>query len=302
LPHLDAGAEGDLWLSSLVQSRSPDGIVFLPEIAELLRQGLAQHRDRRKAAWLLVRKTHRHLSPALQLEEEINALSVHPTNRALRRIEKLLTGAFNAMVGDESRNGLASWGVRLLTRLPEAIRRLEPARLLAMAAYLRLGGQFPELADGASGAMPDSISWALPKNVPRLTLGVSLVSEGVEIGPPETCQHSFKIAATDPLVVEISWSVDSGRRHYVIVRIDVGERVLVEVPLADVSEIHLRTLLGERFRLQPASGEPLDEVLRRIGEAAETRAIALNLQDLALSQLPPKLERLTSLQQLDLSH
>jgi hypothetical protein len=255
LPHLDAGAEGDLWLSSLVQSRSPDGIVFPPEIAELLRQGLAQHRERRRAAWLLVRKAHRHLSPALRLEEEINALSVYPTNRALRRIEKLLTGAFNALIGDESRNGLASWGARVITRLPEAIRRLEPARLLAMAAYLRLGGRFPELADEASGAMPDWISWALPKNVPRATLGVSLVSEGVEIGPPQTCQHSFEIPATDPLVVEISWAVEDERRHCVIIRIEVGERILVEVPLADVSEIRLRTLLGERFRLQAASGK-----------------------------------------------
>jgi hypothetical protein len=45
------------------------------------------------------------------------------------------------------------------------------------------------------------------------------------------------------------------------------------------------------------------EALRRIREAEETGTTALNLSDLdSLNNLPRELERLTSLQTLDLSH
>ena len=47
--------------------------------------------------------------------------------------------------------------------------------------------------------------------------------------------------------------------------------------------------------------EDYEEALRCIREAKETGALELDLSLLALNRLPPELERLTSLQSLDLS-
>jgi hypothetical protein len=47
--------------------------------------------------------------------------------------------------------------------------------------------------------------------------------------------------------------------------------------------------------------EAYEEALRRIREAEETGALELDLSQLALNRLPPELESLTPLQELDLS-
>ena len=47
--------------------------------------------------------------------------------------------------------------------------------------------------------------------------------------------------------------------------------------------------------------EAYEEALRRIREAEETGALELDLRGLALKRLPPKLERLASLQSLNLT-
>ena len=73
VPDADAGAEADVWLSSIVEARSPDGIVLDRNAAQLLRRELRECRpDRFERAWRLLRSQHAHIALAIRLEEEIN--------------------------------------------------------------------------------------------------------------------------------------------------------------------------------------------------------------------------------------
>jgi hypothetical protein len=38
LPGVDAGAEGEFWLSELAETRGPDGLVLQPGVARMLRE------------------------------------------------------------------------------------------------------------------------------------------------------------------------------------------------------------------------------------------------------------------------
>jgi hypothetical protein len=88
--HADAGAEADVWLSSIVEAR-PDGIVLDRDAAQSMRQELRRRPgDRFDRAWKLVRSLHAHISPAIQLEEEINYTLTDLNDSAKEHIGKLL--------------------------------------------------------------------------------------------------------------------------------------------------------------------------------------------------------------------
>ena len=138
VPEADAGVEADLWLSALVRSRSTEGITFIPEVANVLRQRLAKNPQRRDDAWSVTSgERHKSLPPTLVLEEQINHLSIDDSDEAARKIDGLLASVLAAM-SSGGRDGLASWAARALASFPTSVRKRSSAKMLAaMAQWMR---------------------------------------------------------------------------------------------------------------------------------------------------------------------
>jgi hypothetical protein len=264
LEGVDAGAEADLWLSSLVQTRDSDGITLLPRAAELLRRDLARRPERFMRAWLLVEEMHRGSPPTVILEEQINRLSAKPDGQALREIETLLESVAETLRRDEGRSGLLNWAASALPRLPAEVRKLGAAQTLAAASYFRLTANLPPGEKSKGGDLPDWLSWSIPKDLPSFDLGVQLVEGGVLVGGPAPPDHTIQVPGTNPLLVELSWA-DGERRHVQQLRLAKGERRKVEAPPV---EIQLRTARGERYAIAPqaveeAEPEPEEKAARK---------------------------------------
>jgi WD40 repeat protein len=254
VPEADPGTEADLWLSPIVQTRSPDGIVFATEVGEALRNRLAADTARLEKAWKTTQAVHRHLTPALRLEEEIAFLSLTSESdpRAASRIEELLRSALAAVVMGEMR-GLAHWAARALPKLPSRVRVTQAARMLEAGAHLRLGGDTRPV--GGRKTIPDWLPWVAPADLPRVPIGVRLFADALELDaradPPG---QRLLLPQTDPLLVELSWNDPaSGEPDARQVTFRKGEAKKVEVPTAD---LRLRTVLGEVYNLRAAGTAP----------------------------------------------
>ncbi|HYH87179.1 MAG TPA: hypothetical protein VEX60_17135, partial [Pyrinomonadaceae bacterium] len=264
LKDVDVGAEADLWLSHVVQTRSRRGITLLPRAAQLLRQDLARKPGRFEKAWHLTEEMHRGGPPTVILEEKINRLSAKLDARALREIETLLESVTETLRRDEGRSGLLNWVASALPRLPEEVRGLGAAQTLAAASYFRLSANLP-LDEKSKGAdLPDWLSWAIPKNLPPFDLGVQLVEGGVLVGGPAPPDNIIPVPGTNPLIVELSWKGEHGG-HTEQVLLAKGEQRKVEAPPV---EIQLRTAHGARYVIAPqheAAGEhePAEKVERK---------------------------------------
>ena len=198
----DTGVEADVWFSTFVASRDPDGIVFHREAAEGLRRRLASSVDRRRRAWALLQQVHADTSPALQLEEEIAWLIADEADQALPKIRARLRRAIATLVGGE-RVGLAHWAVQAIHRLPEAVLELDETRILYTAARLRLG------ASSNEEEVPDWMSWVLPtKQGGKAAIRLRLFAGVLELEPVVVSDSSpnvdiIRAPAVEPLTVEI---------------------------------------------------------------------------------------------------
>ncbi|HEV2840738.1 MAG TPA: TIR domain-containing protein [Chthoniobacterales bacterium] len=285
LPGVDAGAEADVWLSSLVQSRSPEGILFFLHAAKALRKRLANKPERLTLARKITRSRYERLLPAVAVEEEINCLSVNPDDQAFAHIERLLQSAAATLLTDDTRSGLAHWAARVWPRLPAAVRQMEPARVLAMAAYLRLGEQLPadeaevaQTPESAGSQIPDWMAWALPKDLPRDSIGIKLVSNGIEFAPPREGDHVIELPATTPLLLEVSWT-QNNTSYFEKIHWCTGERRLVKAP---PGEIRLRTISGERYAIVPSRVTPPSPAIPQTRRASVFISSSRNARDLAL--------------------
>lgn len=263
VPEADAGLEADLWLSPLVQTRGPQGIVFAPEVADELRARLGKDSQRLEKAWEITRDLHRHLSPAVRLEEEVAWLSVtsEPDDE---RIEKLLNKALAALVVGE-RRGLAHWAARALPRLPARARKTRAARMLQTGAELRLG-----VGSGLVEERPEWLPWVAPADFPRVPVRVRLLPGEVELEAGSTEGESvLQVPRTDPLRVDVLWQdPGNGDERSTPVTLRPGERKAVDVP---VRTVRLRTLLGEVYDLRP-EGLPSRRLADQIIDFSEERA------------------------------
>lgn len=253
VPEADPGTEADLWLSPIVQTRSPDGIVFAAEVGEALRTRLAGDPARLEKAWTITQAAHRHLTPALRLEEEIAFLSLTSESdpRAASRIEELLRSALAAVVMGEMR-GLAHWAARALPKLPSRVRVTQAARMLEAGAHLRLGGDTRPLRSGEEIL---DLPWMAPADLPRVPVGLRLFPDAVELDArPDPLGQHLLLPQTDPLLVELSWKDPaSGKREARQVTFRKGETPKTTVPVQDV---RLRTVLSEVYHLRAAGTAP----------------------------------------------
>lgn len=209
LPESSPALEADLWNGSLVTFRGPEGFVFAPGVATVLREQLAAlGNERYEQAWLVTRESHQWLSPALCLEEELNYLQSSQTPEAYARARELLRSAVAEIVREES-PGLAHWAVGASTRLPSDLMDMEEGRMLAMAARTRLPGSLLQPSP-PSGQVPEWMTWLAPEGLERTRLGVRMFPSYVELGPARKSDEAvIELPRTSPLVVEVAeadWS------------------------------------------------------------------------------------------------
>ena len=210
VPGADAGVEADLWFSPLVQFRSPEGFVFYAPAADHLRHRLAADAGFYEAAWQLTEEVHRDLPPALRLEVEVSYLqhSRHPDAEA--RIRDHLRRALAALVAHD-RRGLARWAARALPRLPEAVRALDEAQMLAAGAHLRLEGGLAPAPLPGGGALPDWMAWLTPTGTDHVEVSLRRYHGVLEVDAREALGESLSddlpllaLPATEPLVLEVT--------------------------------------------------------------------------------------------------
>lgn len=245
VPDADAGTEAELWRSPLVRIRSPEGFVFLPEAAEVLRSRLAKDPRHLADCRRMTEALHRHLPPAVQLEEEIAWLSVVKAPEAAGRIQELLRSALAALVVDE-RRGLASWAARALPSLPSSVRATATASMLHAGAQLRLGRSAESLG---GEQMPEWAPWVAPRDLPRVPVALRLFPGKVELDARDPGSGArLDLPATDPLLVDLSWEGGA-----VQVTFRKGEVQQIDVP---AQEVRLRTVLGEVYDLRRQGTAP----------------------------------------------
>lgn len=292
LPESDAGLEADLWFGPLVQLRSPEGFVLHAAAAERLRACLAvADPPRYEAAWQLTERLHRHLSPALRLEEEV-AYCRHSLSPGSAERARILLRRAIAALASGGRDGLAQWAARALPRLPQALRVSPEAQLLETGARLRMGRAIGGGTRTVSGPLPAGVAALVPAEPPRVPVALALYPElgmlgvGVSQSLPQT--ELIELPATDPLVLEITpeFGTASPEVETRSLRVELrpGETRWVQVAEAgaEVPELTLRTLLGESYRLRrrplvlfvysPRERDWLDrvrEALRPLQEALE---------------------------------
>ncbi len=260
LPAADVGAEADLWFSPLVETRSRDGIMLLPAVAEELRKHLANEQTTAPRAageptlarrcWDITRELHDFLPPAVRLEEELNFLSLDP-ERNEARIRELITSALVALIRDR-REEVANWAGRALPRLPQVVRDSDDAHMLAAASDLRLGRSLRASYLSGDKPIPSWFSAVLPTTGETKPLGVSVAGTMLVLDPrpPSDAQHII-VPATDPRVVQVD-EPGAGRDPRIVF---VDANAVESVPLFGRGAIELTTLAGDAYAIERIAGD-----------------------------------------------
>lgn len=267
LPHVDVGAEADLWFSDWVASRGADSIVLRPVVVAHLQRRLAQRltdepNTLRAAnrAWELLTEVHRRLPPAVRLEEHVTWLSVRPGGRD--EIDAALRPALHAL-RDEGRTGVAGWYSRAWRRLPDTARRTVTAWQLAQLANRHTGpADVPLDAPTPASLALDhvtEISPALGDAYLRIDhAGDHVVIAATVENTPRAEVDASRVRAwvpvpdSDPRAVVVGWPVASGLiertvllRRGALTRLRVGP-----VP------VWLRTGRGAVYEVEPPKTTP----------------------------------------------
>lgn len=250
VPEADAGAEADLWFSSIVTSRTVDGIVLDREAAETLRR--AMRADEVEAAWRVTSREHEPwVAPSIRFEEEIAYLSVSAVPGARERMAAQIQSVVRAMLRQD-RPGLAQWASRALAMFPSDVRDLPETKMLDAGARIRLGHG---VATAEDEPMPSWMSLVAPPSLARARLKVELRErELILVAPAEQQRPSrdagqIEVPATNPIVVEVSWDEETvPRAKQVVLR--PGETVRLAVAN---DALRIRTITGEEFDIREAA-------------------------------------------------
>ncbi|MER7403462.1 hypothetical protein ABT373_13475 [Streptomyces sp. NPDC000070] len=297
LPHLDVGAEADLWFCDWVGARTPEAIALIPECLPYLRAGLVDRLEsepRLREVMGIVTEFHRGLSPALLLEEQVTWDSLGGDTES---VTQHLNRALHALVR-ENRSGLAGWFAEASRRLPSETLSTATAWSLANAARPHVPsldpGTAPELTLGTVSSIASVLGEA--------PLGVLRAGEALLLGKVRGKDAAAVLVPdTSPRVVEVTAGTTVQT-----VRVDAAEVVRVAVGSGPVS---LRTGAGHVYVIdEPApaapqpDASPYEELSALIGPEADpelaprlTRGIRLLLGRSRRTDDPEPLRRALAL-------
>ncbi|HEY0698402.1 MAG TPA: hypothetical protein VGD43_11405, partial [Micromonospora sp.] len=258
LPHLDVGAEADLWFSDWVGTRDIDSIVLRPNVARALQQRLGSslldvpaQRDRATRAWELIAWAHAGSAPALRLEEQVTWLAVLGGGAGSAdggaSIDEALRPALHALV-DEGRTGVADWFTRAWRRLPTTVRQTVTAWQLAQAANARLGpAAVPLDTPPPPGLRVEDVAEVAPAlaDVP-LDLGHDGAHLVVTPAPADSAD-GVRAPDTDPRVLVAMWQVDGAPVERTVL-LDPSGAVRLQV---GPTTVWVRTALGAVYEITP---------------------------------------------------
>jgi len=254
-PRVGAAAEADLWHSHLVRSRSPQAIVLDYDVAEVLRNRLSARRAD-DALWPpvvrargIVERVHRHISPALALEEEVIWLSV--SGAGVEQIDRALYRALAGLASGD-RRGLSDWAASAWGRLPERARGSHAGVMMRQIEMARREG--PVALRSAADGDPDLDLAVLLAGSERVRVGVRRNGADVELGDVQRDgAWALSVPDTEPRVVEVLWTGPDGARQAVDVAIAKHAVERVEVGSGDVQ---LRNVLDEIYDLPAPPSDP----------------------------------------------
>jgi TIR domain len=253
-----AGVESDLWFGPLVQTAGARYILFYPEVSAALRARLAARRGDLARARTLTRRTHRTLPELVRLEEKITWLALVGGPRLEQKLDALLRPLVKAVLTGQ-REGLGRWALNVLPHMPESARESKSARLLRAVAESQLYGGWSNLLTTAGEGPTDEEAALLLRGLEHTAAGLRLVGDRLEVSePPADYARLIKVPATNPRVLELSWS--EGEAH--------GQSRLTwqKGCRAHTEGVHLpvtvNTLAGDSHRL--VGGEEVADSLRQL--------------------------------------
>lgn len=246
----DAGVESDLWFGPLVQTAGARHILFYPEVADLLRRQLAQNRQDLTRAWRVTKTTHRGMPELVRLEERLTWLALKGSPRLERMLDTLLRPLIKAMLTGQ-REGLGRWALNVLPHMPEAVRGSKSARLLRLVSESQLYGGWANLLTTAGEGPTDEEAALLLHGLERTSAGLRLIGDSLEVSePPEDYSRIIKVPATNPRVLEVTWTGGGGTPEQLRLTWKKGESAHanhVSLPAT------VNTLAGDSHRLVRAA-------------------------------------------------
>lgn len=251
LPKVDAGAEADLWFSSLVQASSPLGLALRLDVLAELRAELAEEDNRPllEAVWETLQLVHQSVPDAVRLEETVTYLSLSDAPQEI--IDESLLPAVAAL-SKRNNERAVRWARRMLPRLPEKARGTQAAQILDVKAARQLGKPF--LLGNHSPDLIQLVDWLAPGDTEQVGVGVRLLGRrrGTKwefSQPPANEAHIIQAPKTDPIVIEIKWRAKQAAQpetRQILLPLDD----YVTVPYAG-TEIMVRTGLSQSYVVKP---------------------------------------------------
>lgn len=312
LPFIEAGAEADLWFSSLTQFRNMFAMFMYPEVVTYFRKQLASDPVELQHCWLVLQQFRQKAPQMLKLEEELVYLGLAPeANRGMieAKVGELLQAVLNE--DDTENSSLVRWTLQAVRNFPEQLRDLEIVNQLTVAAMVRS----PDRQLSGPQLLPkiEDYAWLLPKTMPVTTIGIRLVASGIEFSDPpakDSVHIISQVPRTSPRIINVKYD-----DTIEIVELYDNGTLLKEIP-HNIHKVEILTISGERYELyrslqsaviDEGSTSDLQEhnqtgVFQHIGEALRLGSTSLSLANLQLTSLPSEIVRLTQLENLDLSH
>lgn len=211
-PSGTSATEAELWFSDLVESRSVQGLVFREDAARRLQVELKERGELAQAAGV-AQASRGHLSPALQLEEQLTVGALR--GESADALGPVLARALKAMRRPQ-RAALADWAVQALPRLPLKLRETQVFHdLKHEAASLLALGRTSGATESSVDQPPPVRDWVeavTPVSGEVFTYTARFSQETLELHPGDQGQASFQIQKTSPrTLVEVSWE-ENGQR------------------------------------------------------------------------------------------
>ena len=255
LPGVSVTAEGDVWFSHLVQTRSPSTITLLDAALPALRAWCADDRPRFATTCALIARVHRQSNPLVQLEDGLIEAALKADDpdasgrKAVDAIDAKLSTVTAALLADERRSDdLSSWALRALPRLPKSARRTAGYWTLFFAATARRPDVAVDVSDlpptGALDAMFEDVFLGVRK------VGIDVRWRGLAIElslTPPGGSGDLQVPATRPVIVQVRSMRSNGLSVPVAVSAD-WTRVPVEG-----SVVTIRSIDGMVFRITPGA-------------------------------------------------